>query len=153
MVDGLLGFPGVHAVELVEEERSEDRELVPIRRQEMGVPLVLEGDFKHDNAIQMAAQVHSFMVNTVQESMMLHINFSTKRLSSQFIKHFCSLREESTLVVSLRHDVRQTDAAISIRMTRHYPDLGSGSVWLKQIYHADRPIRSTTQIWVVTRRQ
>ena len=59
MVDGRLGFPGVHAVELVAEERSEDRELVPIRRQEMGVPLVLEGDFKHENAIQLAAQVHS----------------------------------------------------------------------------------------------
>ena len=59
MVNGRLGFPGVHAVELVEEERSEDRERVPIRRQEMGVPLVLEGDFKHDNAIQTAAQVHS----------------------------------------------------------------------------------------------
>lgn len=59
MVDGRLGFPGVHAVELVGEERSEDRELVPIRRQEMGVPVVLEGDFKHDNAIQLAAQVHS----------------------------------------------------------------------------------------------
>ena len=59
MVDGRPGFPGVHAVELVGEERSEDRELVPIRRQEMGVPLVLEGDFKHDNAIQTAAQVHS----------------------------------------------------------------------------------------------
>ena len=59
MVNGRLGFPGVHAVELVEEERSEDRERVPIRRQEMGVPLVLEGDFKHDNAIQLAAQVHS----------------------------------------------------------------------------------------------
>ena len=59
MVNGRLGFPGVHAVELVEEERSEDRERVPIRRQEMGVPLVLEGYFKHDNAIQMAAQVYS----------------------------------------------------------------------------------------------
>ena len=59
MVDGRLGFPGVHAVELVGEERSEDRELVPIRRQEMGVPLVLEGDFKHDDVIQTAVQVHS----------------------------------------------------------------------------------------------
>ena len=36
------------------------------------------------------------MVNTVQESIMLHTNFSTKRLSSQFTKHFCSLREVST---------------------------------------------------------
>ena len=35
-------------------------------------------------------------------------------------------------------------------MTRHYPDLGSASDWLNQISHAARPIRSTTQIWVVT---
>ena len=34
-----------------------------------------------------------------------------------------------------------------------YPDLGSVSDWLKQIFHAARPIRFTTQIWVVTRLQ
>ena len=38
-------------------------------------------------------------------------------------------------------------------MTRHYPDLGGASDWLNQISHAARPIRSTTQIWVVTRHQ
>ena len=37
----------------------------------------------------------------------------------------------------------------SILMTRHYPDLGSASDWLIQIFHAARPISSTTQIWVV----
>ena len=41
----------------------------------------------------------------------------------------------------------------SILMTRHYPDLGSASDWLNQISHAARPIKSTTQIWVVTRHQ
>ena len=41
----------------------------------------------------------------------------------------------------------------SILMMRHYPDLGSASDWLNQISHAARPIRSTTQIWVVTRHQ
>ena len=41
----------------------------------------------------------------------------------------------------------------SILMTRHYSDLGSASDWLNQISHAARPIRSTTQIWVVTCRQ
>ena len=41
----------------------------------------------------------------------------------------------------------------SILMTCHYPDLGSPSDWLNQISHAARPIRSTTQIWVVTRHQ
>ena len=35
-------------------------------------------------------------------------------------------------------------------MTRHFPELGSVSDWLNQISHAARPIRSTTQIWVVT---
>ena len=38
-------------------------------------------------------------------------------------------------------------------MTRHYPDLVITSDWLKQIFHAARPIRSTTQIWVVTGHQ
>ena len=38
-------------------------------------------------------------------------------------------------------------------MTRHYSDLGSASDWLKQISHEARPIRSSTQIWVVTRHQ
>jgi len=35
-------------------------------------------------------------------------------------------------------------------MTRPYPDLGGASDWLKENFE---PIRSTTQIWVVTRRQ
>ena len=34
-------------------------------------------------------------------------------------------------------------------MTRHYPDLGSASDWLKQVSQAAWPIESTTQIWVV----
>ena len=38
-------------------------------------------------------------------------------------------------------------------MTRHYADMGSASDWLNQISQAARPIRSTTQIWVVTRHQ
>ena len=38
-------------------------------------------------------------------------------------------------------------------LARHYPDLGSAYDWLNQISHAARPIRSPTQIWVVTRHQ
>ena len=41
----------------------------------------------------------------------------------------------------------------SILMTRHYPDLGNASDWLKQISRPARPIRSITQFWVVTRHQ
>ena len=44
---------------------------------------------------------------------------------------------------SLRNERRH-----SILMTRHYPDLGSASDWLNQIFHAARTIRSTTQITV-----
>lgn len=97
------------------------------------------------------------IVNTVQESIMLHTNLSRKRLSSQFIKHFCSLREESTFpdaITGFPATWRPTNGrSNSMRITRHYPDLGSGSVLLKQISHPDRTIRSTTRIWVVTRHQ
>ena len=49
----------------------------------------------------------------------------------------------------------ETSAEMPYRwpMTRHYPDPGSASDCLKQISHAARPIRSTTQIWVVTGHQ
>ena len=47
---------------------------------------------------------------------------------------------------------------ITCHMKKHnflafFPDLGSASDWLKQISQAARPIRNTTQIWVVTRHQ
>ena len=41
----------------------------------------------------------------------------------------------------------------SILMTCHYPDLRSVSDWLKQVSQVARPIRSTTQIWVVKHHQ
>ena len=41
----------------------------------------------------------------------------------------------------------------SIRIARHYPDLGSSSDWLNQICHAAWPIRCTTQTWVVMHHQ
>ena len=43
----------------------------------------------------------------------------------------------------------------ALLLTRLYPDIdpGSASDWLKQISHSARPIKSTTQIWVVTGHQ
>ena len=38
-------------------------------------------------------------------------------------------------------------------MTCYYPDLGSASDWLNQISRVARPIRSSTQIWVVMAHQ
>ena len=38
-------------------------------------------------------------------------------------------------------------------MTRHYPDLGSASDWSYRVGNLIQPIRSTTQLWVVTRHQ
>ena len=60
-------------------------------------------------------------------------------------------RHLATLSLVPRH--LRNERRNSILMTRHYPDLGSASDWLNQISHAARPIRSTTQIWVVTRHQ
>ena len=60
----------------------------------------------------------------------------------------CSLRKQPTF----RDDTNGFPAKLRLRngrrnsilMTRHYPDLGSTSDWLKQIWRAARPIRSTT---------
>ena len=41
----------------------------------------------------------------------------------------------------------------SILMARHYPDLSSASDWSCRVGNLFQPIRSTTQIWVVTRHQ
>ena len=41
----------------------------------------------------------------------------------------------------------------SILMTRHYPDLSSASDWLCSVGDLLQPIRSPTQVWVVTRHQ
>ena len=41
----------------------------------------------------------------------------------------------------------------SILMTRHYPDPGCASDWSCLERNLIRPIRSTTQIWVITRHQ
>ena len=38
-------------------------------------------------------------------------------------------------------------------MTRHYPDFGSASDWLKRAGTSFQPIRRTTKIWVVMRYQ
>ena len=40
-----------------------------------------------------------------------------------------------------------------ILITRHYPDFGSASDWSCRVENFLQPIRSTTQIWVVTRHQ
>ena len=61
---------------------------------------------------------------------------------------FCDATNGSSAKERLRNERRN-----SILMTCHYPDLGSASDWLKQISHAARPIRSTSQMWVVTRHQ
>ena len=45
------------------------------------------------------------------------------------------------------------DRRNSIPMTRNYPDLGSASDWSCRVGNLIQSIRSTTQIWVVTRRQ
>ena len=38
-------------------------------------------------------------------------------------------------------------------VTCHYPDMGSASDWSCSVGNLIQPIRSTTQIWIVTRHQ
>ena len=61
---------------------------------------------------------------------------------------FCDTTTGFAAKWRLRNELRN-----SILMTCHYPDLSGASDWLNQISHAARSIRSTTQIWVVTRHQ
>ena len=66
---------------------------------------------------------------------------------------------EKTINISRRHHWFPREMTSEKRaqklhtMKRHCPDLVSTYNWPKQIFHAARPIRSTNQIWVVTRHQ
>ena len=66
---------------------------------------------------------------------------------------------EKVAEISRRHDCfpakwrLRNERRNSILMTRHYPDLGSVSDWLKRISCAARQIRSIPQIRVVTRHE
>ena len=63
-------------------------------------------------------------------------------------RHFATLPLVSPQKWRLRNDFRN-----SILMTCHYPDLGRVSDWSCPEGNLLQPIRSTTQIWVVTRHQ
>ena len=78
-------------------------------------------------------------------------------LSQTYVKRLVSLRKQpifgdATTGFPAKWRMRN-DRRNSIPRTRHYPDLGSASDWLNHISHAQRPIRSTAQILVVTRHQ
>ena len=72
-----------------------------------------------------------------------------------FLKKVCksSLRQQPTFGDAATGFPAKWRLRNSILMTRHYPDLGSVFDWLNQISHSAGPIRSTTQIWVVTHYQ
>ena len=90
------------------------------------------------------------MLFFASSSTLLYIFHLHQRLFSSLRKHL-TIGDATTGFPAkwrLRNEHRN-----SILMTRHYPDLGSASDWLNRISQAARPIRSTTQIWVVTRHQ
>ena len=90
-------------------------------------------------------------INTVKPFSFLSLSCVRVYLALENSRHFTTpqlVSRKMTSLTGLRNERRN-----SILMTRHYPDLGSASDWLNQISHAARPIRSTTQIWVVTRHQ
>ena len=59
--------------------------------------------------------------------------------------------EKTADILQCRHQCLWKLQRNSVLMMCHYPDLGRASDCLKQISLAACPIRSTTQIWVVTR--
>ena len=67
----------------------------------------------------------------------------------------CSLRKQPTFgdaTTGFPHKWHlRNERRNSILMTRHYPDLGGDSDWSRRVGNLFQPIRSTTQIWVVTR--
>ena len=92
--------------------------------------------------------------NQQQASLRLHIPWRSGNVSYFFSS---SMRKQPTFGDAttgfptkwrLRNERRN-----SILMTRHYPDLGSASDWSCRVGNLIQPIRSTTQIWVVTRHQ
>ena len=84
-------------------------------------------------------------------------NTSNARCSVSSVIQRASLRKQTTFRDAtggfpakqrLRNERRN-----SILMTRHYPDLGSAFDWSCRVGNLLQPIRSTIQIWVVTRHQ
>ena len=62
-------------------------------------------------------------------------------------------RNFASLLVPAKRRLRWNEPRNSILMTCHYPDLGSASDWSCSEGNLLQPIRSTIQIWVVTRHQ
>ena len=90
-------------------------------------------------------------INTVKPFSFLSLSCVRVYLALENSRHFTTpqlVSRKMTSLTGLRNERRN-----SILMTRHYPDLGSASDWMKQISHAVRPIRGTTQIWVDTSHQ
>ena len=84
-------------------------------------------------------------------------NTSNARCSVSSVIQTASLRKQTTFRDAtdgfpakqrLRNERRN-----SMLMTRHYPDLGNAFDWSCRVGHLLQPIKSTIQIWVVTRHQ
>ena len=98
------------------------------------------------------------MLTELKPELALHCNeYIISSLYNGVILIWCSLRKQPTFWAAstgfpakwrLRNERRD-----SILITRYYPDLGSVSDWSWRVRNLPQPIRSTTQIWVVTRHQ
>ena len=108
--------------------------------------------FKHGNSL--SAYNYNIPGNKKEYNISYHY-FFTKICSSSY-KPF-SLRKQPTFGEAttgfpakwrLRNERRN-----SILRTRLYPDMGSASDWSCRVANLIQPIRSTTQIWVMTRYQ
>ena len=88
------------------------------------------------------------ITSTIQEKLKENLEINQRSLKGLCLRKqttFCDATNGFPANWCLRKECRT-----SILMTRHYPDLGSASIWLCRLWNLLQPIRSTTQIWIVT---
>ena len=84
----------------------------------------------------------------------IHAPYGRHHEMSPYLNPHLNLQPEKTADISLGHHCFPREMTSEKRlMTCYYLDVGIASDWLKQTSLAARPVRSTTQIWVVKRHQ
>ena len=114
----------------------------------MVVVLLILGDFVQLDGVHLWDNVRIDDGSKISKSIVctnVHIKRYFLLLARENSRHLATLPLSFPAKCRLRSERKS-----SVLMTRHHPDPGSASDWLNQISHVAWPMRSTTQIWVVT---
>ena len=108
---------------------------------------VMKGGFRLENAMK-----DCYFKQPLQESFPLHIHTDTLYFPTSGILRkqttFCDATNRFPVKWHLRNERKN-----SMLMTRHYLGLGAADLVVPLVKFASKPIRSSTQIWVVTHHQ